>query len=122
MVTKILAVEDSPSVRQLIKMTLLDYDYAVVDAKNGAEGMEQVEKGGIDLVITDVNMPVMGGMEFIRAFRAHPHGSGVPVLVLTTEFSDELKAEARAAGATGWLSKPFQQNQLIDAVRKVIGA
>ena len=121
MVKRILAVEDSPTVRQLIKMTLLDYDYDVADAKNGAEAMTKVEAADFDLVITDINMPVMGGMDFLRACRAHPRGGDVPVLVLTTEVSDSLKAEARAAGATGWLSKPFQQHQLVDAVRKVIG-
>lgn len=119
---RILAVEDSPTVRQLIKLTLLDYDYDVTVAPNGAEALKLVETAPFDLVVTDVNMPVMGGMEFIRSYRAHPKGEGVPVLVLTTEVSDTLKAEARAAGATGWISKPFQQNQLIDAVRKVIGA
>lgn len=122
MTKRILAVEDSPTVRQLIKLTLLDHDYEVSDAKNGAEALKQIEAQAFDLVITDVNMPVMGGMEFIRCYRAHPRGEGVPILVLTTEVSDSMKAEARAAGATGWISKPFQQNQLIEAVRKVIGA
>ena len=118
----ILAVEDSSSVRQLIRMTLLDHGYEVEDAKNGAEAVTKTKSRKYDLVITDINMPVMGGIEFIREYRANPMSNGVPVLVLTTESADDLKAQARAAGASGWLTKPFTQQHLVDAVRKVVGA
>jgi two-component system chemotaxis response regulator CheY len=118
----ILAVEDSPSVRQLIRMTLLDFGYEVSEAKNGAEAMQKVAAGKFDAVVTDINMPVMGGIEFIRQYRATPQSSGVPIIVLTTEDGDAIKSEARAAGATAWLTKPFSQQQLIDAIKKVAGA
>jgi two-component system chemotaxis response regulator CheY len=117
----VLAVEDSASVRQLIRMTLLDAGYDVVEAKDGAEAVQKAGATRFDCVVTDINMPVMNGIEFIKAFRSNPLGAGVPVLVLTTENGEGLKAEARAAGATGWLTKPFNEKQLRDAVRKVAG-
>ncbi|MGF1659965.1 MAG: response regulator [Rubrimonas sp.] len=118
----VLAVEDSPSVRQLIRMTLLDYGYDVSEAKNGAEALQKTGGARFDAVVTDINMPVMNGIEFIRQFRATPQSQGVPVIVLTTESGDAMKAEAREAGATAWLTKPFTQQQLLDALRKVAGA
>lgn len=121
MTKSILAVEDSASVRQLIRMTLLDYGYDVSDAKNGAEALEKAVASPFDAIITDINMPVMNGIEFIRQFRATSSGTGIPIIVLTTESSDELKAEARRAGATAWLTKPFGPEQLVKSVQKLVG-
>jgi two-component system chemotaxis response regulator CheY len=76
----------------------------------------------MDAILTDLNMPVMNGIEFIKKFRQHPMSKGVPIIFLTTESDDNLKAEARAAGATGWIVKPFKQDQLVAVIKKVTGA
>jgi two-component system chemotaxis response regulator CheY len=121
MTKSILTVEDSGSVRQLIRMALLDNGYDVTEAKNGAEALDKTAATRFDAVVTDLNMPVMNGVEFVRNYRANPMSQGVPVLILTTESDETLKAQAKAAGATGWLTKPFNQKQLLDALKKVVG-
>lgn len=118
----ILTIDDSASIRQMIRMTLVSAGYQVVEAEDGAQGLAKATAGGVDAVITDLNMPNMSGLEFIRKYKAHPSSRGVPVVLLTTESDDELKREARAAGALGWMVKPFQQDQLLAMVRKVAGA
>lgn len=118
----ILSVDDSPSVRQMVKLTLAGAGYDVVQANDGAEGLAAARSRQADLVITDLNMPVMNGMALIRELRRLPGYQGTPILFLTTESDGELKKEARAAGATGWVTKPFQQEQLVAVVRKVLGA
>jgi two-component system, chemotaxis family, chemotaxis protein CheY len=121
MTKTILTVEDSGSVRQLIRMALLDNGYDVTEAKNGAEALDKTASTRFDAVVTDLNMPVMNGVEFVRNYRTNPMSQGVPVLILTTESDETLKAQAKAAGATGWLTKPFNQKQLLDALKKVVG-
>ncbi|MEX6723837.1 response regulator [Parapedomonas caeni] len=118
----ILSVDDSPSVRQMVKLTLAGAGYDVVQANDGAEGLAAARSRQADLVITDLNMPVMNGMALIRELRKLPGYQGTPILFLTTESDGELKKEARAAGATGWVTKPFQQEQLVAVVKKVLGA
>lgn len=118
----ILTIDDSPSVRQMIRMTLTGAGYAVAEACDGAEGLRLAEAGGYDAVITDINMPVMDGVQFIRRYRTSPAGRGVPLVVLTTESDGAVKAQAREAGATGWLMKPFRQDQLLAVMKKMIGA
>jgi two-component system chemotaxis response regulator CheY len=118
----ILSVDDSASVLQMVKLTLTGGGYQVMQASNGAEGLAKARAGGIDMVLTDLNMPVMNGLAMIRELRKLPQCTGVPIIFLTTESAANLKQEAKAAGATGWITKPFQQEQLLAVVRKVLGA
>ncbi len=118
----ILSVDDSASVLQMVKLTLTGGGYAVLQATNGADGLAKARGGGIDMVLTDLNMPVMNGITMIREMRKLPQCTGVPIIFLTTESAASMKQEAKAAGATGWITKPFQQEQLLAVVRKVLGA
>jgi two-component system, chemotaxis family, chemotaxis protein CheY len=118
----ILSVDDSASVLQMVKLTLAGGGYQVVQASNGADGLAKARIGGIDMVLTDLNMPVMNGIAMIRELRKLPQCTGVPIIFLTTESAANMKQEAKSAGATGWITKPFQQEQLLAVVRKVIGA
>jgi len=122
MTKTILTIDDSASMRQMVAMTLKSGGHAVIEAGNGSEGYDRAIAQPIDAVITDLNMPVMNGIEFIRKYRAHPASKGVPIILLTTESDDELKRQAREAGATGWIVKPFKQDQLLAVVKKVTGA
>lgn len=117
----ILSVDDSASIRQMVKMTLGGAGYSVIEAIDGREGLAKIEGGGIHMVLTDLNMPNMDGIAMIRAVRASPAGKGLPIVFLTTESDDGKKAEARAAGATAWIVKPFQAEQLLAVVKKVLG-
>lgn len=116
----ILIVDDSPSIRQMIRLVLGPLGHALVEAENGAEGLNQGKAGGFDLVITDLNMPVMNGMEMIRGLRALPAFMGVPIVFLTTESDAAVKQEAKAAGATGWITKPFKPEQLLAVLAKLV--
>lgn len=118
----ILTIDNSASVRQMVTMTLTAAGHQVLEAGNGAEGYTKAIGQTVDAVLTDLNMPLMNGIEFIRKYRLHPSSKGVPVILLTTESDDGLKAEARAAGATGWIVKPFRQDQLVAVIKKVTGA
>ena len=118
----ILSVDDSASVLQMAKLTLTGGGYSVVQASNGAEGLARPRGGGIDMVLTDLNMPVMNGLTMIRELRKLPQCTGLPIIFLTTESAANMKQEAKAAGATGWITKPFQQEQLLAVIRKVLGA
>ncbi len=117
----ILTIDDSSSIRMMIRMTLSGAGYRVIEAVDGADGLQKATSSHVDAVLTDLNMPVMNGIEFIRRYRGQAAGRGIPVVVLTTESDERLKQEARAAGATGWLVKPFQQDQLLKVVKKVVG-
>ena len=116
----ILTVDDSASIRAAIKIALSSEGYNVTEAANGAEGLDKASAGGFDLIVTDLNMPVMDGLAMIRELRKRPAGAGVPILFLTTESDAEIKAQAKAAGATGWLTKPFDPEQLVRVVKKVL--
>lgn len=118
----VLSVDDSASVRQMVRFTLSGAGYTVVEAENGADGLTKASGAPADLVITDLNMPVMGGLDFIRALRRMPAYKGVPILFLSTESDAGVKQQAKEAGATGWIVKPFQQEQLVAVVRKMLGA
>jgi len=118
---RILTVDDSPSVRQMVKLTLSGAGYDVLEAGDGADGLRKAEATPVDMVVTDLNMPVMNGLGLIRALRKLTAYRGVPILFLTTESDAEMKKEAKAAGATGWITKPFQQDQLVAIVKKVLG-
>ncbi|HWU19108.1 MAG TPA: response regulator [Devosia sp.] len=118
----ILTIDDSASIRQMVAMTLSAAGLKVIEAGNGAEGYDKATSQIVHAVITDLNMPVMNGLEFLRKFRQSPAGKGVPVILLTTESDEDLKRQARDAGATGWIVKPFKQEQLLAVVKKVVGA
>ncbi|WP_180124679.1 response regulator [Rhodoferax sp. BLA1] len=116
----ILTVDDSPSMRKMVAFTLVGAGYQVVEAVDGIDAFEKAQAQPIDLVITDQNMPRMDGLSLTRKLREHPHFKTVPILMLTTESSDLMKQAGRAAGATGWLVKPFDPNRLIEVIKKVI--
>jgi len=118
----ILTIDDSASIRQMVAMTLKSAGHQVLEAGDGSAGYDVAIANPVDAVITDLNMPVMNGIEFIRKYRQHPASKGIPVILLTTESDEALKAEAKAAGATGWIVKPFKQDQLIAVIKKVTGA
>jgi two-component system chemotaxis response regulator CheY len=118
--TSILTVDDSASIRQAIKIALSGEGYAVTEAADGQEGLDKGAAGGFDLIITDLNMPVMDGLGMIRELRKRPAGAGVPIIFLTTESDADIKAQAKAAGATGWLTKPFDPETLVRVVKKVL--
>lgn len=121
MAKTILAVDDSASIRQLVSFTLKSAGYDVVEAADGMEGLEKAKSKPINLVITDQNMPRMDGMTLVKSLRALPQYKTTPILILTTESSDAMKAQGRAAGATGWLVKPFDPQKLLEVIKKVIG-
>jgi two-component system chemotaxis response regulator CheY len=116
----ILTVDDSPSIRQMIKVVLEPAGHAVIEAGDGAQGLEKAKSSRMDLVITDLNMPVMNGLELIRALRKLPSLTGMPIVFLTTESNDAIKQEAKGAGATGWITKPFKPDQLLAVVSKLV--
>jgi two-component system chemotaxis response regulator CheY len=121
MAKTILAVDDSASIRQLVSFTLKSAGYDVVEAVDGMDGLDKAKAKSINLVLTDQNMPRMDGMTLIKNLRMLPQYKNVPILILTTESSDAMKAQGRAAGATGWLVKPFDPQKLVEVIKKVIG-
>lgn len=121
MAKTILAVDDSASIRQMVSFTLKSAGYDVVEAVDGQDGLDKAKSRSINLVLTDQNMPRMDGLTLIKSLRALPQYATTPILMLTTESSDAMKTQGRAAGATGWLVKPFDPQKLIEVVRKVIG-
>ena len=121
MAKTVLCVDDSASIRQMVGFTLKSAGYEVVDAVDGMDGLDKAKARSVNLVLTDQNMPRMDGLTLIKSLRALPAYKSVPILMLTTESSDAMKAQGRAAGATGWLVKPFDPQKLIEVVKKVIG-
>lgn len=118
---KILIVDDSKAIRESIRFVLEESGLDVLEGSDGLEGLEQLKKQTVDLVITDVNMPNMDGITFIKEARQTDNGKFVPILVLTTESQNSMMEEGKAAGATGWIVKPFSSEKLMQAVNKVIG-
>jgi two-component system chemotaxis response regulator CheY len=116
----ILAVDDSASMRQMVNFTLKGAGYEVVQAVDGIEALEYARLHSVDLVLTDVNMPRMDGITLVKALRNLPQYKTTPILMLTTESSDEIKSKGRAAGATGWMVKPFDPNRLLEIVGKFV--
>lgn len=121
MAKTILAVDDSGSLRQMVAFSLQAAGYEVVQAVDGNDGLSKARSKVVDLVLTDQNMPGMDGLTLIQSLRALETYRKVPILMLTTESGDEMKARGRAAGANGWLVKPFDPKRLIEVVQKVIG-
>ncbi|GEC97699.1 MAG: hypothetical protein RLZZ220_347 [Pseudomonadota bacterium] len=121
MAKTVLTVDDSASIRQMVSFTLKSAGYEVVEAVDGMDGLEKAKGKSFNLVLTDQNMPRMDGLSLIKSLRGMPGYRTVPILMLTTESSDTMKSQGRAAGATGWLVKPFDPQKLIEVVKKVIG-
>ncbi len=117
----ILAVDDSASMRQMVSFTLKGAGYEVVEASDGVQALSVAKTRKFNLVITDVNMPNMDGISLIKELRALPNYKFTPLLMLTTESSPEKKQQGKAAGATGWIVKPFNPEQLLGTVKKVLG-
>ena len=118
---RILAVDDSAAMRQMVGITLTGAGHDVQQAADGAEALEIAERQTFDLVITDVNMPKMDGITLVRELRSRANYRYVPLLVLTTEATLERKQQGKAAGATGWLVKPFNPERLLATIAKVLG-
>lgn len=116
----ILAVDDSPSMRQMVSFTLRGAGYKVVEAVDGEDALEKARGGAFDLVLTDQNMPRLDGLGLTRKLRSDPNFRTTPILILTTEASDQMKQAGRQAGATGWLVKPFDPTRLIEVIKKVV--
>jgi two-component system chemotaxis response regulator CheY len=116
----ILAVDDSASMRQMVRYTLEGAGYKVLQASDGVEALELAKNGVADLVLTDVNMPRMDGIELVRELRALSSYKFVPMLVLTTESGQETKMRGKQAGATGWIVKPFNPDQLLATIARVL--
>jgi len=116
----VLIVDDSTSMRQMVSFTMKEAGFEVIEGCNGQEALTRVQGKAVNLVITDLNMPVMDGMTLIRQLRAKPEYKFTPILMLTTESQDTKKQEGKAAGATGWIVKPFNPEQLLQVVAKVV--
>jgi two-component system chemotaxis response regulator CheY len=105
----------------MVTFTLEPEGYTVIAAENGADGLDKLRASKPAMVITDLNMPVMDGLEFIAAARAEAAGSGIPIVMLTTETAPDMKAKGKSAGATGWINKPFDGDKLIAVTKKLLG-
>lgn len=120
MASVILAVDDSASMRQMVNFTLKGAGYEVVQAVDGVEALQYARTNSVDLVLTDVNMPRMDGITLVRELRTLPTYRYTPMLVLTTESSQEKKMQGKQAGATGWIVKPFNPEQLLATIARVL--
>ncbi len=120
MAKSVLIVDDSVTMRQMVSFTLREAGFDVIEAENGQDGLSKLAAAKVDLIVTDLNMPVMDGISFVRSARELPGARYVPILLLTTESQAEKKAEGKAAGATGWIVKPFDPPKLLAVVSKVL--
>ena len=116
---RILTIDDSKTMRDMLMLTLADAGFDVIQAVDGQDGIDMLEKEKVDVVITDINMPRMDGYEVVRQLRMRPEHKTTPILVLTTESELEKKSMGRDVGATGWMVKPFDPDRLVETVRKV---
>lgn len=116
----ILVVDDSPSIRTLVDHVLALAGFKIILAEDGLEALNYAQENTVDLVLTDINMPNLDGIGLIKELRAMPSYKYVPLLVLTTESGLEKKMEGKSAGATGWIVKPFDPDQLVATIKKVL--
>lgn len=121
MAKMIMTADDSASVRQMVVFTLKQSGYEVIEAVDGKEALAKLGAQKVDLLLTDLNMPNLDGIGLIKGVRASALNRLIPIVMLTTESQESRKAEGKAAGATGWIIKPFKPEQLLAVVRKVIG-
>ena len=117
----ILAVDDSPSMREMLAAVLRDSGYQVVEAEDGVKALELAKTRSIDVVLTDQNMPNMDGLSLVKNLRSLPAYKDTPIMMLTTESSAEMKQKGRDAGATGWMVKPFDPDKLVRMLKSLIG-
>jgi two-component system chemotaxis response regulator CheY len=117
----VMTVDDSASVRQMVSFTLQQAGYEVLEAVDGRDALAKIGSATVNMVITDLNMPNMDGISLIRNLRKNPACKFIPIILLTTESQAEKKQEGKSAGATGWIVKPFNPEQLLAVVRKVLG-
>lgn len=122
MAKTIMTVDDAQTMRKIIGFTLAEAGYQVVEAQDGAAALEALRGRTVDAVISDVNMPNMDGIELTRQLRTLPAYARTPIILLTTESDAEVKNRGRAAGATGWIVKPFKPDQLLAVMSKVLPA
>jgi len=118
--TQVLVVDDSNSIRDMVSFTLKSAGYETVEAKDGQDGLNKAQSGTFDLVILDVNMPIMDGIKLCQELRKLPTFKFTPILMLTTESSGDMKIRGKAAGATGWLVKPFNPEKLLATIKRVV--
>jgi len=118
--TKILAVDDSRTMRSMLQASLTGAGFDVQLAEDGVDGLEKLKDSAPDLIITDINMPNLDGFGFIEGVRQGQRLNSVPILVLTTETGDHLKKRARDAGATGWIVKPFDEEKLVTIINRLV--
>jgi two-component system chemotaxis response regulator CheY len=116
----LLIVDDSASMRQMVSFTLKDAGYDVISASNGKDALTKLNGSKIAMVITDLNMPEMDGIELIRQLRGLPGFKFTPIVMLTTESQDTKKMAGKQAGASGWIVKPFRPEQLLDTIKKFV--
>ena len=117
----ILIVDDSVSIRQMVEMTLKSANYNVTTAQDGQDALGKCQGARFDFVLTDQNMPRMDGLTLIKSLRGLANFKSTPIVMLTTEAGDDMKAKGKAAGATGWMVKPFDPNKLLDVMKRVLG-
>ena len=117
---KILTVDDSPSIREMVRLTLEDAGYDVIEAEDGLDALKQLQSNKVDMLLSDLNMPKMDGIELVRKVREQQDHKFIPIIMLTTESLANSKMEGKKAGATGWIVKPFREDQLLKVVQKVI--
>ena len=117
----IMTADDSASVRQMVSFTLKQSGYEVIEAVDGKDALQKLGGQKVDMLITDLNMPNLDGIGLIKGARAIPACKFIPIVMLTTESQDSKKQEGKAAGATGWIVKPFKPEQLLSVVKKVLG-
>ncbi len=118
MIKKFLVVDDSASMRQLVSATIKDAGYEVLEAENGMDALGKLNNGKVDMVITDLNMPDMDGIELIKKLRSLPEYRFAPIIMLTTESQEDKKQEGKRAGASGWIVKPFSAEKFLGVVKK----
>jgi len=121
MTKRILSVDDSSSIRQMVSFTLGKEGYKVVEAMDGKDALSKLNVSQIHMVVTDLHMPNMNGIELIMALRANPAFRFTPIVMLTTESQQDKKDQGRKAGATGWIVKPFKPDQLVRVVKRLLG-
>lgn len=120
MAKNILIVDDSASLREVVAIALKNAGYNVIQAENGQDALNKLAGDKLHLIISDVNMPVMDGISFVKAVKQDPNYKFTPIMMLTTESEDDKKQQGKAAGAKAWLVKPFQPDTLLDAVSKLV--
>jgi two-component system chemotaxis response regulator CheY len=117
---RVLTVDDSRTILAMLRHTLTNAGFEVLQAEDGQQGLDVLNRESVDIVITDINMPVMDGIEFIRNVRASGQHQSLPILILTTETSQEKRDQGKSAGGTGWIVKPFDPDKLISVIHRVV--